>query len=258
MKEFIKYILKENLPNYGIIIKEGVELSEGLRYHKKYNLPLVENIYLPFSDEYFLLINETRNLWKKGLVELCEDDTWLLNTNIGETSIFEGDEVWLDIPFLIEEEEMNEYGLGLTDTEKFLKKIEENPEYIEQLGFKSLNGIKKYLDWWGNAEELDIELRKLMNDWINEAKYQGKTVKLNSPFKTSDGPKKFGVYVKSSNGDVKIVKFGDPSTKVKDDNSETKKSFRVRHKCDQKKDKTTAGYWACNVGRYRKKLGIKS
>ena len=38
----------------------------------------------------------------------------------------------------------------------------------------------------------------------------------------------------------------------------TLKSFRARHNCDQKKDRTTAGYWSCNVGRYAKKLGLKS
>ena len=110
MKDFIRYILKENLPKKVILIKEGVEISEGLKYHKEYDLPLVENVYRPFSDEYFSLINEARGLWKNGLVELCEDDEWLLKTDIGETAMFEGEEVWLDIPFL-DESELDEIGL---------------------------------------------------------------------------------------------------------------------------------------------------
>jgi hypothetical protein len=200
MKDFIRYILKENLPKEGIVIKEGVEISDGLKYHREYNLPITENIFRPLSDEYFSLINETRNLYEKGLVELCEDDQWFLNTNIGETGIFEGEEVWLDIPFLIEDDE----------------------------------------------------------DTINEAEYKGKKVNLNSPFRTSGGPKKFAVYVKAPSGNVKIVRFGDPNLRVRNNNPAARKSFRARHKCDQKKDKTTAGYWSCNVARYRKKLGIKS
>jgi hypothetical protein len=195
MKDFIRYILKENLPKKGILIKEGVEISEGLKYHKEYDLPLVENVFLPFSDEFFSLINETRGLWKNGLVQLCEDDEWLLKTDIGKTAIFEGDEVWLDIPFLIEEDDES----------------------------------------------------------INEAEYKGKKVNLNSPFKTSGKLKKFAVYVKEPSGDIKMVKFGDPNNKP-----ETKKNFRVRHKCDTKNDKTKAAYWACNISKYRKKLGIKS
>jgi hypothetical protein len=195
MKDFIRYILKENLPKKGILIKEGVEISEGLKYHKEYDLPLVENVFLPFSDEFFSLINETRGLWKNGLVQLCEDDEWLLKTDIGKTTMFEGDEVWLDIPFLIEEDDKS----------------------------------------------------------INEAEYKGKKVNLNSPFKTSGKLKKFAVYVKEPSGDIKMVKFGDPNNKP-----ETKKNFRVRHKCDTKNDKTKSVYWACNISKYRKKLGIKS
>ena len=91
MKEFIKYILKENLPKTGIILNEGVEVSEGLGYMVKRGLPLNENIYRPYSDEYFNVINETRELYKSGLITLCEDDEWLINTNVGETAIFEGD-----------------------------------------------------------------------------------------------------------------------------------------------------------------------
>lgn len=195
MKGFIRYILKENLPKKGILIKEGVEISKGLKYHKEYDLPLVENVFLPFSDEFFSLINETRGLWKNGLVQLCEDDEWLLKTDIGKTAMFEGDEVWLDIPFLMEEDD----------------------------------------------------------EYINEAEYKGKKVNLNSPFKTSGKLKKFAVYVKEPSGDIKMVKFGDPNNKP-----ETKKNFRVRHKCDTKNDKTKAAYWACNISKYRKKLGIKS
>ena len=195
MKNFIRYILKENLPKKGILIKEGVEISEGLQYHRQYDLPIVENVYRPFSDEYFSLINEARGLWKNGLVELCEDDEWLLSTDIGKTAMFEGDEVWLDIPFLIEEDDES----------------------------------------------------------INEVEYKGKKVNLNSPFKTSGKLKKFAVYVKEPSGDIKMVKFGDPNNKP-----ETKKNFRVRHKCDTKNDKTKAAYWACNISKYRKKLGIKS
>ena len=202
MKDFIRYILKENLPKKGIIIKEGVEISEGLKYHKEYDLPLVENVYRPFSDEYFSLINEARGLWNNGLVELCEDDEWLLSTDIGKTAIFEGEVVWLDIPFL---------------------------------------------------DESEIE-----DEVINEAEYRGRKVNLNSPFRTSGGSKKFAVYVKSPSGNVKIVRFGDPNLRVRNNNPGARKSFRARHKCDQKTDKTKAGYWACNVARYRKKLGIKS
>jgi len=43
-------------------------------------------------------------------------------------------------------------------------------------------------------------------------------------------------------------------TKLK--NPEARKSFAARHKCDQQKDKTKAAYWACNLPRYAKSLGM--
>ena len=88
-----------------MILNEGVAVSDGLGYMVKRGLPLNENIYRPYSDEYFNVINETRELYKNGSITLCEDDEWLINTNVGETAIFEGDTVWLDIPFEMEEEE---------------------------------------------------------------------------------------------------------------------------------------------------------
>jgi hypothetical protein len=95
-------------------------------------------------------------------------------------------------------------------------------------------------------------------DILTEAKLNGKNVQLNKPHRTSGGPKKFAVYVKSETGGVKKVTFGDPNLKVKNANKEATKLFRENHNCSQKKDKTTAGYWSCNVGRYAKQLGLSS
>jgi len=112
-----------------------------------------------------------------------------------------------------------------------------------------------------NDEEVFLDAPIYEDDlWeiITEAKHRGKNVKLNSPFRTPGGPKKFAVYVKTPSGNIKKVTFGDPNLRVRNANKGAAKSFRARHKCDQKKDRTKAGYWSCNVSRYRKKLGLKS
>jgi hypothetical protein len=72
-------------------------------------------------------------------------------------------------------------------------------------------------------------------------------VKLNKPFRTPSGPKKFSVYVRNKKGNVIKINFGDPHAgmDIKRDDPERKKSFRARHKCDQQKDKTTPAYWSC-------------
>ena len=95
-------------------------------------------------------------------------------------------------------------------------------------------------------------------DILEEAMHRGKKVELNKPKRTPGGPKKFAVYVKTPGGGVKKVTFGDPNLKIKNSYKGAAKSFRARHKCDQKKDRTTAGYWSCNVGRYAKQLGLSS
>lgn len=86
-------------------------------------------------------------------------------------------------------------------------------------------------------------------DWDGEAftaaEYQGRTVKLNKPFRTPKEKKKFAVYVKNPAGKVIIVRFGDPNMEIKRDDPKRRKAFRDRHNCAEKKDKTTAGYWSC-------------
>jgi len=85
-------------------------------------------------------------------------------------------------------------------------------------------------------------------DWeqvVNEADYQGKSVKLNDPFRTPDGPKKFGVYTMGPNGNVVVVRFGDPNMEIKRDDPERRASYRARHGCDNPGPKWKANYWSC-------------
>jgi hypothetical protein len=74
------------------------------------------------------------------------------------------------------------------------------------------------------------------------------------------GSKKFYVYVRNpKTKKVKKVSFGDTtglSTKI--NNPKARKAFAARQQCDKKKDRTKAGYWSCNIGRYWKSLGGSS
>jgi len=76
------------------------------------------------------------------------------------------------------------------------------------------------------------------------AKYQGRTVKLNTPIRTPGESKKFKVYVKSGEK-VKVVRYGDPNMSIKKSNPAARKSFRARHNCDNPGPKTKARYWSC-------------
>ena len=61
---------------------------------------------------------------------------------------------------------------------------------------------------------------------------------------SSRSDKKYMRCVKTKTG-YKRVHYGDPNLRIKKSNPKKRKSFRARHKCSQKKDKTTPGYWSC-------------
>jgi predicted GNAT family acetyltransferase len=69
--------------------------------------------------------------------------------------------------------------------------------------------------------------------------------KLNKPFRTPGESKKFAVYVKMPSGRIKLVRFGDPNLRIRQSDPKRRASFRARHKCGTKTDKTTPGYWSC-------------
>jgi hypothetical protein len=100
-------------------------------------------------------------------------------------------------------------------------------------------------------EEIDniSFLRELVDsDWNfleAEAAEKKKSVKLNKPFRTPSGPKKFGVYVKNEKGNVVLVRFGDSNMEIKRDDPERRKNFRARHGCDNPGPKWKAKYWSC-------------
>jgi len=104
-------------------------------------------------------------------------------------------------------------------------------------------------------EWLDSKLDDLglLDEGVYEAKYQGKTVKLNKPIRTgTDEPKKFKVYVKDGDK-VKLVRFGhqgkgnEKTMKIKKSDPKRRKSFRARHNCKNPGPKTKARYWSCRM-----------
>lgn len=82
---------------------------------------------------------------------------------------------------------------------------------------------------------------------IVEAEYQGRKVELNKPFRTPNGPKKFGVYVINDNGNVIKLGFGDPNMEIKRDDPGRRRNYRARHGCDNPGPKWKANYWSCRM-----------
>ena len=95
---------------------------------------------------------------------------------------------------------------------------------------------------------------------LAEAEYRGRDVDLNKPKR--GGSKKFYVYTKNpKTGNIVKVEFGAEggggNLSVKLQDPEARQSFAARHDCENKKDKTKAGYWSCRLPRYAKSLGLK-
>lgn len=212
-----------------------------LQYHLDNKLTLSECIYRYSSDSFVQLFAEARQALRDGKIQLNEQDIDLLKTtDIGEYGLFEGVKVPLDLPMLNEgQHEMickkcsHDWTPELKDT---------HPALCHNCGYDNEKGA------------YDM---KAFDEWkaLNEAKVKGKDVALNKPKR--GGPKKFYVYVKNpKSGNIKKVNFGDSGNlTVKLNEPGARAAFAARHKCASKKDKTSPGYWSCNIGRYWKSLG---
>lgn len=118
----------------------------------------------------------------------------------------------------------------------------------------STTDIGKFAMWEGEQVPLDIVFEV---DQLNEAEHNGRKVELGKPMR--GGSKKYVVYVMNpSTKRVKKIQFGDPGLSAKVSNPKARKSFAARHQCHKKKDRLTAGYWACRINRYAHLWGGKT
>lgn len=119
--------------------------------------------------------------------------------------------------------------------------LDKNGKRVE---LKSINDIDKFKKF-----EIDADL--------NEAEFKGKDVELNKPKR--GGSKAYYVYVRDpKTKKIKKVSFGSGGLRAKIKNKEARNAFAARHNCKNKKDRTKAGYWSCNLPRYAEQLGLGS
>ena len=112
--------------------------------------------------------------------------------------------------------------------------LQEDPEFTDEM----------WSTIFIDVDELGFEEYVSEESWAAEA---NKGKKLNKPFRTPGGPKKFSVYVKNEKGNVVKVNFGDPNMEIKRDDPGRRKNFRARHNCANPGPKTKARYWSCKM-----------
>jgi hypothetical protein len=217
IRETIEHIFQESnvSPLQENILLTEDKVSKNLQYHLDKEIPLHENAFRYGTEAQLSLFKEVRKLYNEEKLYLNPEDRWL-----------------------IENTNIGNYGLFEGQFVPLdVPMVEENA--------LTLNTPNNTLTMANH--------KSITGKSLNEAEYHGKEVSLGHPKR--GGSKKFYVYVKDGDK-VKKVQFGDTtglSTKV--NNPKARKAFAARQNCDRKKDRTTPGYWSCNIGRYWKSLG---
>jgi hypothetical protein len=93
--------------NKAPLLTEGItfqqRISENLLYHINNERPLTENTFRYGSTAFLDLWREARTLYSRNILSVGdEDEHILLESNLGDYGIFEGDRVPLDLPMLDE------------------------------------------------------------------------------------------------------------------------------------------------------------
>ena len=145
-------------------------------------------------------------------------------------------------------------------------------EQLKDLGFLAFLGIAgnipfslfSLIYWIIDESDIADEFLKL-NESLNEdeqldekkkaKKKEKKDPPLNKPKR--GGSKAYYVYVRDpKTKKIKKVSFGSGGLRAKIKNKEARNAFAARHNCKDKKDRTKAGYWSCNLPRYAPALGL--
>lgn len=169
IENIIKKVLNEKL-NYEMRLTRKIRISEELQYYLDNRLTLNENVFRVHSKSYLNLINEVRNLYRLGFIELNENDKWIVNSDLGKTVLSEG-----------------QYNKSITIYEDFYGSVEK-VDLLNEAEYQGRN----------------VQLGKIMQGDVKKFKVyvkndKGKVVKVN-----------FGFGGKSAKGKRMVIKKNNP------------------------------------------------
>jgi len=158
-------------------------------------------------------------------------------------------------------------GEGYDDDFEYFKAGEREQVYILDKNDKRVHvefgdGTNAYIP----KDVISIQEKSLVKNRINEAVKKALTEKKSKKKEKKDPPlnkpkrggsKAYYVYVRDpKTKKIKKVSFGSGGLRAKIKNKEARNAFAARHNCKNKKDRTKAGYWSCNLPRYAEALGL--
>ena len=103
LRELIKESLESHLDK-SLILKEGTKLSEALQYHIDNALTLTNNVFRVYSESYFDLVNEVRELFNEGKINLNDEDRLMVESDLGVKVKIGKEYIYLDAPYIYETE----------------------------------------------------------------------------------------------------------------------------------------------------------
>ena len=267
------------------LLESKAPISEGLRYHIENGISLQENVYRVGSKKYLQLFAEARMLNEWGTIQLDKNSQHLVeNTDIGKFGVLDGKRVPLDIPMINENpaavaaveleriiSALNDIADNTEELEPRLRDLDVDLDYIASiltqksplsigLDQKILGKLARPKTKTNESETVDAALVNTIKDEPLTEKKKKKKKKdppIGKPMRSSSGGSAYKVYVRDpKSGNVKTVRFGSGGLRAKIRNPKARNAFAKRHKCSQKKDRTKASYWSCNLPRYAPALGL--
>ena len=105
IEQIISQVIRKNLTEStqpdGMELIGDVNISNELKYHLNNGISLTENIFKPYSESYFNLINEVRGLYYSGEIKINDEDLTLVESDLGTSVLLEnGEWVYLDVPMV--------------------------------------------------------------------------------------------------------------------------------------------------------------
>jgi len=98
LENVVKRVLEEYV-NHPMRLKESVDVSDELKYHLDKKIPLSENVFRTYSKSFINLINEVRSLYRRNLIDLNDEDKYIVESDLGKKVILEnGNVVYLEVP----------------------------------------------------------------------------------------------------------------------------------------------------------------
>ena len=143
--------------------------------------------------------------------------------------------------------------ISLDENSKFLIENTDIGKFGVYEGKKVPLDLPKVNEEEDTGEEIDPDYD------LEEGKKKKKKKKKDPPIgkPKRGGSKAYYVYVRDpKTKKIKKVSFGSGGLRAKIKNKEARNAFSKRHNCPKKKDRTTAGWWSCNLPRYASALGL--